>query len=178
MRILLVEDEFVVALDLQATLEDWGHAVTGPVGTLGEAEALAREASPAVAVARALPTAEERWKGLRFAARMAWKDGELQDEERSFLALPGVDYEIRVVAMRPIGGGEAGATARIIFTDAGRVRTPAITRFDYDAAVPATQAGLWPDAISTDLHTGSMNDGMKNMTNVMSKMMEIGREHV
>jgi dihydroorotase len=46
--------------------------------------------------------------------------------------------------------------------------------FDYDAAVPATQAGLWPDAISTDLHTGSMNDGMKNMTNVMSKMMELG----
>jgi len=46
--------------------------------------------------------------------------------------------------------------------------------FDYDAAVPATQAGLWPDAISTDLHTGSMNDGMKNMTNVMSKMLELG----
>ncbi len=46
--------------------------------------------------------------------------------------------------------------------------------FDYDAAVPATQAGLWPDAISTDLHTGSMNAGMKNMTNVMSKMLELG----
>ncbi len=46
--------------------------------------------------------------------------------------------------------------------------------FDYDAAVPATQAGLWPDAISTDLHSGSMNDGMKNMANVMSKMMELG----
>lgn len=46
--------------------------------------------------------------------------------------------------------------------------------FDYDAAVPATQAGLWPDAISTDLHTGSMNAGMKSMTNVMSKMMELG----
>ncbi|MFB6248482.1 MAG: amidohydrolase/deacetylase family metallohydrolase [Salinibacter sp.] len=46
--------------------------------------------------------------------------------------------------------------------------------FDYDAAVPATQAGLWPNAISTDLHDGSMNDGMKNMTNVMSKMMELG----
>jgi dihydroorotase len=46
--------------------------------------------------------------------------------------------------------------------------------FDYDAAVPATQAGLWPDVISTDLHTGSMNAGMKDMTNVMSKMMELG----
>ncbi|MEF8816723.1 MAG: amidohydrolase/deacetylase family metallohydrolase [Salinibacter sp.] len=46
--------------------------------------------------------------------------------------------------------------------------------FDYDAAVPATQAGLWPNAISTDLHDGSMNDGMKNMTNVMSKMLALG----
>jgi len=46
--------------------------------------------------------------------------------------------------------------------------------FDYDAAVPATEAGLWPNAISTDLHDGSMNDGMKNMTNVMSKMLELG----
>jgi dihydroorotase len=44
--------------------------------------------------------------------------------------------------------------------------------FDYDAAVPATQAGLWPNAISTDLHDGSMNDGMKNMTNVMSMGLE------
>lgn len=46
--------------------------------------------------------------------------------------------------------------------------------FDYDAAVPATEAGLWPDAISTDLHSGSMNGGMKNMTNVMSKFLELG----
>lgn len=46
--------------------------------------------------------------------------------------------------------------------------------FDYDAAVPATEAGVWPDVISTDVHTGSMNDGMKNMTNVMSKFLELG----
>ncbi|MFT7517895.1 MAG: DnaJ-domain-containing protein 1 [Kiritimatiellia bacterium] len=37
------------------------------------------------AVAAALPTIEERWKGLRFAARMAWKDGHIQDEERILL---------------------------------------------------------------------------------------------
>jgi len=37
------------------------------------------------AVAQALPTPEERWKGLRFAARMAWKDGAIQDEERALL---------------------------------------------------------------------------------------------
>lgn len=38
------------------------------------------------AVAQALPTEDERWKGLRFAARMAWKDGTIEAEERSMLA--------------------------------------------------------------------------------------------
>lgn len=37
------------------------------------------------AVAAALPSQEERWKGLRFAARMAWKDGAVQHEERDLL---------------------------------------------------------------------------------------------
>ena len=37
------------------------------------------------AVARALPTVEERWKGLFFASRMAWKDGEVQPQERTLL---------------------------------------------------------------------------------------------
>lgn len=46
--------------------------------------------------------------------------------------------------------------------------------FFYSAAVPATQAGFWPDVISTDLHTGSMNGGMKDMANVMSKFLSLG----
>jgi dihydroorotase len=46
--------------------------------------------------------------------------------------------------------------------------------FYYDIAVPATKQGLWPNTISTDLHTGSMNGGMKNMLNVVSKMMNLG----
>ena len=37
------------------------------------------------AVARALPTTEEAWKGLRFAARMAWKDGMIADAEVDLL---------------------------------------------------------------------------------------------
>lgn len=48
--------------------------------------------------------------------------------------------------------------------------------FDFDAAVPATREGLWPDVISTDVHTGSMNAGMKNMTNVMSKFLALGMD--
>lgn len=38
-----------------------------------------------VEVAAAIVEPDERWKCLRFAARMAWKDGELQDEERDLL---------------------------------------------------------------------------------------------
>lgn len=46
--------------------------------------------------------------------------------------------------------------------------------FLWDQAVPAVQQGLKPNTISTDLHTGSMNGGMKDMLNVMSKFLYLG----
>ena len=46
--------------------------------------------------------------------------------------------------------------------------------FAYAVAVPATEAGFWPDVISTDLHAESMNAGMKDLTNVMSKFLMFG----
>ncbi|MEX0883774.1 MAG: amidohydrolase/deacetylase family metallohydrolase, partial [Cyclobacteriaceae bacterium] len=46
--------------------------------------------------------------------------------------------------------------------------------FYYNMAVPATNQGFWPNTISTDLHTGSMNGGMKDMLNVVSKMLNLG----
>ncbi|MEX2657137.1 MAG: amidohydrolase/deacetylase family metallohydrolase [Balneolales bacterium] len=46
--------------------------------------------------------------------------------------------------------------------------------FYYSVAVPATEQGLWPNTISTDLHTNSMNDGMKDMANMASKMLNLG----
>ena len=46
--------------------------------------------------------------------------------------------------------------------------------FLYSQAVPATKQGLWPNTISTDLHTGSMNAGMKSQSNVMSKFLNLG----
>lgn len=46
--------------------------------------------------------------------------------------------------------------------------------FFYEVAIPATEQGLWPDVISTDIHTGSMNGGMKSMINVMSKFHNLG----
>ncbi len=46
--------------------------------------------------------------------------------------------------------------------------------FSWRQAVPALEQGFKPDVISTDLHTQSMNAGMKNLCNVMSKLMAIG----
>lgn len=46
--------------------------------------------------------------------------------------------------------------------------------FVFRYAVPAMQQGFTPDSISTDLHTSSMNGGMKDMTNVMSKFLNMG----
>jgi dihydroorotase len=46
--------------------------------------------------------------------------------------------------------------------------------FVYEQALPALDQGFGPDMISTDLHTGSMNAGMKDMLNVMSKFLNMG----
>jgi dihydroorotase len=46
--------------------------------------------------------------------------------------------------------------------------------FLFRQAVPAIQQGWVPDSISTDLHIGSMNNGMQNMLNVMSKFLNMG----
>ena len=40
--------------------------------------------------------------------------------------------------------------------------------------MPALKQGFAPDVISTDLHTGSMNAGMKDILNVMSKFLNLG----
>lgn len=46
--------------------------------------------------------------------------------------------------------------------------------FAWRVAVPAIQQGFLPDSISTDLHIGSMNTGMKDMLNVMGKFLAMG----
>jgi len=45
--------------------------------------------------------------------------------------------------------------------------------FTYSQAIPATQQGFYPETISTDLHTGSMNGAMKDMLGVMSKFLAL-----
>ncbi len=46
--------------------------------------------------------------------------------------------------------------------------------FYWYVAVPAFQQGFPPDSISTDLHFGSMNAGMKSMASVMSIVLNLG----
>jgi dihydroorotase len=46
--------------------------------------------------------------------------------------------------------------------------------FSWKQAIPAVRQGFLPDSISTDLHIESMNAGMKDMLNVMSKFLNMG----
>jgi dihydroorotase len=45
--------------------------------------------------------------------------------------------------------------------------------FDFKQAIPAMAQGFFPDSISSDLHTGCMNAGMKDLLNVMSKFINL-----
>ena len=46
--------------------------------------------------------------------------------------------------------------------------------FSWRQAIPSMQQGFKPNVISTDLHTESMNSGMKDLSNTMSKFLNIG----
>jgi len=46
--------------------------------------------------------------------------------------------------------------------------------FNWSQAVPAMEQGFAPDVLSSDLHTGSMNAGFKDMANLASKFITLG----
>ena len=48
--------------------------------------------------------------------------------------------------------------------------------FHFDIAVPALEQGLLPDSFGSDLHRYSMNSGMKNMLDIMSKFLNMGMD--
>ncbi|QQS47074.1 MAG: amidohydrolase/deacetylase family metallohydrolase [Acidobacteriota bacterium] len=62
------------------------------------------------------------------------------------------------------------AKKRGIIFDVGHGAGSFIWRY----AVPSMEQGFVPDSISTDLHTGSMNAGMKDIVNIMSKFLNLG----
>jgi dihydroorotase len=48
--------------------------------------------------------------------------------------------------------------------------------FNFSQAMPAIKSNFYPDCLSTDLHTGSMNNAMKNLLNVMSTFLIMGMD--
>jgi len=64
---------------------------------------------------------------------------------------------------------EAGRKRGIIF-DLGH----GAGSFYWYVAVPAYAERFFPDSVSTDLHLNSMNAGMKDFTNTMSKLLTLG----
>jgi dihydroorotase len=46
--------------------------------------------------------------------------------------------------------------------------------FSWRQSIPSMQQGFKPNVISTDLHAESMNSGMKDLSNLMSKFLNIG----
>jgi dihydroorotase len=74
-----------------------------------------------------------------------------------------------LVAGRP-NPGMVEARARGVIFDVGHGGGSFVWR----VAVPMVKAGFLPDSISTDLHIGSMNAGMKDILNVMSKFLAMG----
>ncbi len=46
--------------------------------------------------------------------------------------------------------------------------------FAWTVAYPIVKSGYLPDSISTDLHVGSMNNGMKDLLNVADKLLIVG----
>jgi dihydroorotase len=48
--------------------------------------------------------------------------------------------------------------------------------FNYSQAIPAVKSGFFPNTISTDLHTGSMNGSMKDLLSIMSKFLALGMD--
>jgi dihydroorotase len=48
--------------------------------------------------------------------------------------------------------------------------------FNYSQALPAVRSGFYPNTLSTDLHTGSMNGSMKDLLGVMSKFLGMGMD--
>ena len=46
--------------------------------------------------------------------------------------------------------------------------------FWFNQAIPALEQGFWPNSFGTDLHRFSMNAGMKDLLNLMSKYLNMG----
>jgi hypothetical protein len=79
-------------------------------------------------------------------------------------------YEIKIVQDGKLLPAALAAKKRGVIFDVGHGGGS----FAWRIAVPFIKQGFLPDSISTDLHIGSMNSGMKDILNVMDKFMAMG----
>ncbi len=92
LRVLIVEDEFFIALDLQDQVEEAGHMVTGVVRDVESCRRAAREKPPDIALMD-LRLADgssgidaSRWLYEAMGVRCIFISGNLDDETRRILA--------------------------------------------------------------------------------------------
>ncbi len=96
----------------------------------------------------AIPSPDDRWKTLRFAARMAWKDGALSELENRFLERLATALELPASAVSRVGremmpdDGKRFTADRILRTlmdvhwDAVQLAAGALVSDDLKAAIP------------------------------------------
>jgi dihydroorotase len=48
--------------------------------------------------------------------------------------------------------------------------------FRFSMAIPAFKAGFYPNSVSSDMHTASMNNAMKDMPNIMGMLLAMGMD--
>jgi CheY-like chemotaxis protein len=112
-RLLLAEDELLVAMEIEATLRELGYDVVGPVATVAEVERLAASAEldgavldvnlRGVQVFRALPRLLQR--GLPVLLSSGYEDATLFPDE--FRQLP--------VLVKPYGAAQLALRVRDLF---------------------------------------------------------------
>lgn len=113
-RVLIVEDESLVAMLLETILEDMGCVPVGPASTVEEGLAMARDESPLdaalldvnVAGQQIFPVAELlRARGVPFVFSTGYGEGGLPDEWRgqSTIQKPFTEAAIRDALMRAMG---------------------------------------------------------------------------
>lgn len=95
MRVLLVEDQIIVAMEMEDILRGFGCAVVGPVGTLEAAIRLAREAVLDAAILdvdldgqKVFPVAEElQARGIPFVLATGYGESSLPENWRGLRRL-------------------------------------------------------------------------------------------
>jgi dihydroorotase len=79
-------------------------------------------------------------------------------------------HRLEVLPDNKVNPAMIAGRSRGIFFDIGFGQAS----FYWYVAVPAYEQKFFPDSISTDLHAGSMNGGMKDMLQSMSKILNLG----